>query len=225
MVERAVPARQVVIELAVDKVEAHMAGRPCHSGFDFTAQMRVVCSDMIGRIPELGHIDLRRVAISFSQARKRVQHGMFASLTPLRFENGADTGDQHGQRWRVQKLCDEEGREMLYVLRFYLPRFMDLEFKEKLVTILHELWHISPDFNGDLRRHPGRCYVHSRSQDQYDARMAELAEDWLALSPPRDLIGFLNLPFDELRKTYGRVVGLRIRQPKLIPVSDGATRP
>ena len=32
--------------------------------FDFTAQMRAVCQDMVARLPELAHIDLDQVAIS-----------------------------------------------------------------------------------------------------------------------------------------------------------------
>ena len=39
-----------------------------------------LCADMVGRLPELGHIDLDRVQVSFIQARKRVRHGLWASL-------------------------------------------------------------------------------------------------------------------------------------------------
>ena len=58
-------------------------------------------------------------------------------------------------------------------------RFMDVDFEEKLVTIFHELWHVSPRFDGDLRRHPGRCYMHTGSQKDYDAQMLRLARRWL----------------------------------------------
>jgi len=188
------------------------------AGFDFTSQIRDVCSDMVSRLPELSHIDIKQVAISFSQARKRVKHGLYATTTPMRFEDGALTGVRRGRKYSVQRLFDDNQREMLYIVSFYLPRFMDVCFKEKLITIIHELWHISPDFNGDLRRHSGRCYVHTHSQKKYDAEMARLVDIWLSLSPPPELYEFLHDNFDELNGKYGRIYGIKIPHPKLLPV-------
>lgn len=184
--------------------------------FDFTAHMRLVCSDMILRLEELRHIDLARVAVSFAQARKRVTHGLFASLTPLRFAGGQETTVRRGRCYHVQKLYNSSGREMFYVLTFYLPRFMDLDFREKLITIVHELWHISPQFDGDIRRHEGRCFAHTGSQKQYDAQMDLLAQRWLSLGPPEELWGFLAGGFDDLAGRHGRIVGVKIPRPKLI---------
>ncbi len=127
---------------------------------DFTARMRAICVDMTQRLDELAHIDMNRVAVCFCQARKRVRHGIFASLTPLRFQGGQTTTVRRGRTMAIQRMLDREGREMLYLLSFYVPRFLDLDLREKLITIVHELWHISPHFNGDIRRHEGRCYAH-----------------------------------------------------------------
>jgi len=187
-------------------------------GFDFTWHMRLVCEDMVRRLPELQHIDLSRVAIGWCRTRKRVSHGLYASLTPMRFEGGAVTELRGDQRYGVQRLVGEQGQEMLYILSFYLPRFMDTTMSEKLITILHELWHISPSFDGDLRRHPGRCYAHTASQEQYDRQMAELAAKWLVLNPPRSMYEFLGLRLEQLMARYGRIYGTRIPQPKLIPM-------
>ena len=46
---------------------------------------------------------------------------------------------------------------MLYVMTFCLPRFLEQSFDDKFVTIFHELFHIGPSFDGDFRRHSGRC--------------------------------------------------------------------
>ncbi len=195
-----------------------------NSGFDFTLHMRHLCTDMVTRLPDLHHIDLDRVAISFSQARRRVMHGLQATLTPMRFEGGAHTGLRRGRKYTVQKLIGPGGREMLYILSFYLPRFMDTDFREKLITIFHELWHISPQFDGDLRRHEGRCYAHSNSQKDYDLEMGRLADRWLALSPPVETYAFLHDSFDTLRRQHGGVFGIKIQQPKLIPVGGNDAR-
>ncbi len=188
------------------------------AGFDFTAAMRHLCQDMASRLPELGHIDLSRVAFSFSQARKRVSHGLHASLTPMRFAGGAQQSVIRGRRYRVSTLAGPAGHEMLYILSFYLPRFMDTTLEEKLSTTLHELWHIGPQFDGDLRRHEGRCYAHGGSQREYDLQMEQLSQRWLAEDPPLHVYEFLQLSFDELVAEHGKVHGTRVRTPKLIPM-------
>lgn len=174
---------------------------------------------MIARLPELAHIDLSRVAISFSQARKNVGHGLQATLTPMRFEQGRLWTERQGRRYTAQRLFDDDGQEYLYILSFYLPRFLNHRFEEKLVTILHELWHISPNFDGDMRRHEGRCYIHSSSEREYDAAMARLANKWLEMEPPLAVYRFLELSFAELQQQFGRVYGTKIPNPRLIPYS------
>lgn len=188
-------------------------------GFDFTFHARRVCQDMVARLPELAHVDLTRVAVSFTQARKPGPYGLYASLTPLRFAHGARVERRRGRYYRSQVLYDAQGREMLYILTFCLPRFMDLEFREKLATILHELWHIGPRFDGDIRRHSGRCYVHSSSRQHYDAAMLRLAERWLALGPDPALTAFLHDRFEDLIRQHGRVYGLKVTRPKLLPIT------
>lgn len=188
-------------------------------GFDFTAHMREVCRQIVGGDRRLAHIDLDRVAIAFAQARRRVNYGLQASLTPMRFEGGATTIVRRGRRYAAQRLRDKNGREILYILTFYLPRFMDQPFLEKLITVFHELWHIDPTFNGDLRRHAGRCYAHTHSQAEYDERMRQMALEWLDSGPPAESYDFLKLDFAALRTQYGSVFGLRIPRPKLIPIA------
>ena len=186
-------------------------------GFDFTHHIRELTVDIVARVPQLNHIDMKRVAVSFSQARKRVLYGLQASLTPLRFEGGARAGRHRGRLVSVQEVRDESGREMLYILTFYLPRFLDLDLSEKLTTIFHELWHISPRFDGDLRRHAGRCYAHSHSQAAYEAQFEPLIADYLAQRPVETLPEFLHADFSCLKRTHGRIYGVRIPRPKLIP--------
>jgi hypothetical protein len=173
---------------------------------------------MVARMGELSHIEMSRVAVSFCQTRKAVLHGMFASLTPLRFAGGATTTVRRGRELTIQRVCDRGGREMLYILSFYLPRFQNLDFREKLITVLHELWHISPDFSGDIRRHAGRYHAHTHSQSEYDDEMGHLAERWLALGPPEELWRFLQDDFGQLAARHGGIVGLKLRRPRIVPI-------
>src|SRR5436190_17603465 len=184
-------------------------------GFDYSLHIRHLAADMIGRLPELAHIDLGRVAVAVCQARKSVSHGIFASLTPLRFAGGAVTTVRRGRPHAIQRVEGPDGREMLYILSIYLPRFQNLVFREKLITVLHELWHISPRFDGDIRRHAGRYHAHSHSQAEYDREMGLLADRWLAAGPPADLWAFPEGDFAQLSARHSRIVGLRIRRPRI----------
>lgn len=197
----------------VTRSDAHGDG-----GFDFSRRMWDLCQDAAVRLGDLGHVDMARVAVSFSQTRSRVLHGLQAKLTPLRFQGGSLQQRRSGRLWTVERLYDASGHEMLYILSFYLPRFMEQPPQEKLTTIFHELWHISPTFDGDLRRFPGRCYAHSPRQKHFDEHAAWLARQWLDQQPPPHLYEFLGYSFNELVRRYGRVYGLKIRVPKLIPL-------
>lgn len=193
-----------------------VATRRC---FDFTAHMEDLCRVICGTSPQMSHIDCDHVAFSFAQTRKRGPYGMWASLTPLRFQNGALVERRHGQDYSVQRLYDEQGREMLYILAFYLPRFLELSYDEKLDTVFHELWHVSPQFDGDIRRFTGRCFAHSHSQAEYDRQVSHLVATWLADHGHPPEADFLRYSFAELRETHGTIVGRRVTQPKLIPLS------
>ncbi len=191
------------------------AGQASPAGFDFTAHMRRLCHSLVSDLPELAHIELDLVAIRFCQVRNAAAHGVLASLTPLRFEQGSRVTIRRGQSWRIDPVRDPSGREMLYLLSFYLPRFCNYPFAEKLATVVHELWHIGPSFDGDLRRHPGRCYAHSPRQRDFDAHAAGLAEKWLQRDPPAQTHAFLRSSFRELAREHGSVFGLRMPTPRL----------
>lgn len=190
--------------------------------FNFTQAVRAVCESMTERVPELSHIDMRRVAVGFCQARKRVPHGLQASLTPLRFEGGSRWTIERGKRYTCPQMFAPDGTEYLYLLNFYLPRFLDHSLGEKLTTIVHELWHIGEQFDGDLRRHEGRCYVHGPSQKEFDRTSARLAGVWMASEPPAELFAFLRLNFRQLHTKFGGVCGSRYPAPKLVRLKDAS---
>ncbi len=186
-------------------------------GFDFTAHMRLLVDDISGRIGELSHVDTDRMAIGFAQVRNGSRFGLQASVTPMRFENGQIYRRRRGRQWTTQKILNESGHECLYLLKFYLPRFLNQTFEEKLTTLFHELWHISPMFNGDLRRFEGRYYAHSGSQRRYDEAMRQLSQRWLGMRPPSQLYEFLRSDHAQLCHEHGFVFGMRLPSPKVIP--------
>jgi predicted metallopeptidase len=200
----------------------HAPGRiptgPENLPFDFCGHIRRLCGDIARRSGELAHLHVPRILFGMTQARSSRTHGLQARVTPLRFHSGQLTRIRHGVAYQVQRYF-VNGREMLYLITFCLPRFLDQGFEEKFVTLFHELYHISPAFDGDLRRHHGRCQFHSHSKRRYDEQMAQLARAYLATRPDPSLHAFLRLNFAQLVERHGSVVGVVVPRPKLVPVA------
>jgi hypothetical protein len=190
---------------------------PGERAFDFCTAVRRVCEDVVARCPELSHIDPSRLLFGATQARNHLHHGLQARVTPLRFPGGRLTRQRHGITYQVQRyLCGDV--EYLYLVTFCLPRFLNQDFDSKLITLFHELYHISPAFDGDLRRYQGRYNIHSHSQRCYDERMGELARTYLAHHPDQSRLEFLRLDFAQLEQQYGGVAAVIVPRPKIVPL-------
>lgn len=190
---------------------------PPERAFDFCGHARALCADLVAGCPELAHIDVSRLLLGMTQARSGRQHGLQARVTPLRFPKGDLVRQRRGVCYQVQR-CVVDGREMLYLVTFCLPRFLDQSFDDKFVTLFHELYHISPAFDGDLRRHKGRYAMHSHSKRDYDAHMAQLARSYLSRCRNGRLHDFLRMSFAQLQHRHGSVVSVVVPRPKLVPV-------
>ena len=185
--------------------------------FNFCDHIRRLCADVAACCAGFRHIDVSRLLFTVTQARSHRLHGLQARVTPLRFRGGSLVRHRSGTQYRVQRYF-VGNEEMLYVVGFCLPRFLDQDFDDKLITLFHELYHISPDFDGDLRRHRGRYSVHSHSKRNYDRHMADLARAYLGNGANTALGDFLRLNFSQLEQCHGKVVGVVVPRPKLIPL-------
>jgi hypothetical protein len=218
------PAPRLALRLAARRpirlpdVPANIDSGPADKPFDLSAALHTLCTDVAARSPAFAHLDTGRMAFSVIRSRSAARHGLQARITPLRFPGGEVVGRHRRRTYQVQRFTID-GREILYLVSFVLPRFLNREFIDKLVTVFHELYHVSPAFDGDLRRHAGRYSAHSASQKKYDAHMAELVRDYLAREPDPAVYAFLKLSFGQLCRRHGAVVGLHLPRPKLLPLA------
>lgn len=192
---------------------------PKTQAFHYTNAVRAVVTDIVETMEEFRHVDLKRVLVAFAQARQQSKHGTYATCFPLRFEGGAREMLHQGRRYQMPVVRTLEEEEALYILYFMLPRFHDeTDYHEKLATIIHELFHISPLFNGDIRRFPGKNFAHGHSRELYHAAMRKLADKYLATSPRAHSHEFLRVPWAELAARPGGIVGMQIARPRPVPV-------
>ena len=63
------------------------------------------------------------------------------------------------------------GKKIKYSIEFSFPRFMLISPQEKLKTIIHELYHISPTFDGTLRK-----FRHGKA---FDNRIENITDDYI----------------------------------------------
>jgi len=190
---------------------------PAEQPFDFCGHVQRLCADIVRGSEALRHIDVSRLLFAVTQARSGRTHGLQARVTPLRFHEGQLRRRRRGISYQVQRYFVGD-QEMLYVMTFCLPRFLDQDFDDKFITLFHELYHIGPAFDGDLRRHEGRYAIHSHSKRGYDEYMADLARSYLANGADPELHGFLRLNFAQLQRRHDHVVGVVVPRPKLIPI-------
>jgi predicted metallopeptidase len=184
---------------------------------NLTAELERLIADIVAKSAEFSHIDPRRLLVCVNSSRNST-HGAFAKIHPLRFHGGELTRVLKRGRSRIACIMPEvrhNGVEMLYVIYFTLPRFMDRPLLEKLVTIFHELYHISPAFDGDIRRFPGRNFAHGSSAKKYNLLMAGFVDKYLQLPSSRELVAFLDGDMAELRLKFRAIVGRKMTMPKI----------
>lgn len=201
--------------------QAGLTTGPAGAPFDFCGHVHRLCADIVRCCEALRHIDVSRLLFAMTQARISRSYGLQARTTPFRLRDGLLTRQRRSVTYQVQRYFVGP-HEILYLLTFCLPRFLDQAFDDKFITLFHELYHISPAFNGDLRRHDGRYTIHSHSKRGYDQYMADLAREYLASRPDPALHAFLRLNFAQLEEKHGSVRGVVVPRPKLIPIGQGS---
>lgn len=186
---------------------------------NLTGELERLIGHIVREVPDLGHIDPHQLLVCISTTRNGGIHGTYAKIHPLRFEGGARTTT--ARRGRRAFTCtmptvEHLGTEILYIIYFLVPRFLNLPQREKLITVFHELYHVSPRFNGDLRRFPGRNFAHGSSTKKYNALMGELVDHYTQGLEDRSHLAFLDGTMDDLRRRHASIVGRKFAAPRLI---------
>lgn len=178
-----------------------------------TDALHEVITHVCPNVGMLSYVDPSRVLVCYAKAKTRSLHGIYAKISPTRFPGGSKTIEHRGHRYIYPPII-VDSQEMLYVMYFYYPRFQNLRFESKMLTIFHELYHILPAFDGTLRRFPGKYHAHGRSKEEYDEALKPSINAYLEKYGSADRLDFLKMDFRELEKRFGYVVGNTIKMPR-----------
>jgi hypothetical protein len=184
---------------------------------NLTGELERLIRDITARTPQLHHVMPDKLLVCVSTGRT-TRGGSLAKIHPLRFAGGERS--VKARRGRRSVLCTmptikHQGEEMLYVIYFLVPRFLELPLREKLITIFHELYHISPACDGDIRRFPGRNYAHGSSTKSYNLLMGKFVDAYLEMIPERSALDFLEGDLASLRSRHKAIVGRRLQAPRI----------
>jgi predicted metallopeptidase len=185
---------------------------------NLTRELEQLVTDIVSQVSDFRHIDPAKVLLCVSSTRGGGVQGTFAKIHPLRFPGGSRTREV--KRARRVYTCTmptvtHRDNDILYIIYFLVPRFLNLSLREKLITIFHELYHISPNFDGDIRRFPGRNFAHGSSRKRYNALMEVLLDRYLQDKKDLASFGFLEVDMAALRARYQTIVARKYPAPKL----------
>lgn len=188
------------------------------STLNLTAELERLIRHIIDSHVEFAHIDPSRVLVCVTTSRGSSSHGTYAKIHPLRFPGGHTVHKtRRGRHNLLYTMPDiaHNGVEMLYIVYFMLPRFIDRPLREKLITVFHELYHISPHFDGDIRRFPGRNFAHGGSTSRYNILMGRFVDEYLQNPESADYTAFMDCNMSGLRSRHRAIVGRKMPMPKI----------
>lgn len=116
---------------------------------NFDSTIRALLTDVASRMEEFAHIEPARILVVVGEARRASR----ATVKPLTFPGRKSIDVETGLRRPLVKL---RGKRMLYTITLRPLFFRASTARGRVTTILHELFHISKNFDGTLserRRH------------------------------------------------------------------------
>lgn len=175
--------------------------------------MTLLVEDVVKTHPAFSHIVPENILVAISPSNGS-RNGVVAKLRPMRFEGGSKTRLVCGMEYTAPEV-NINGNNILYIVYFHLPRFLNHgNHRSKLATVLHELYHISPLFNGDIRRFPGKNYAHGNSRKGYDELINTYTEEYIKTGTHPGVGAFLEYRYSELKRKCGAIYGDMIRIPR-----------
>ncbi len=185
-----------------------------------TDVLTVIIQEIVTSIPAFTHIDPSRMLVCCASNRRNSRGSTFGKLVPMRFKNGEKIQKFRGNYYSIPPLM-HENREILYIIYFYMPRFFDLNAYHKLRVILHELYHINPGFNGDIRRMGEYKASHGGSKKKFDEYFEDELKEFYSRIHNKPYMKFLTLDSRELYRTFSDVYARRMKVPRPVRVPSG----
>lgn len=177
-----------------------------------------IINDMINSTVEFKSFDLNRILVCCASNRKDYRGATYGKLFPLRFKDGSEIVRHNGKLYTIPKVKFNE-YEILYIIYLYIPKFFNLTPEDKIRVMFHELYHISPEFNGDIRRMGRFKAAHGHSKKSFEEKYIEYAESYLKKIQNSSHLNFLKMNSEEIQNSFKTVKYRRMKSIKPVLLS------
>ncbi|MFP4379390.1 MAG: hypothetical protein ACLFUS_02720 [Candidatus Sumerlaeia bacterium] len=172
----------------------------------YTELARRAIADMSRTVQPLRHIDPDHVCVMAANRLSRSRYGNLAQCYALREKLSRDLQYWYNPRnrhivkitpWVLRKNVSIElgGQAMLYMILLRLPRLLGYN---PLETLIHELIHIAPAFDGSLRE--------ARHGKRFDRMVHACMREWRRCGD-RELVAAMDCDYETLTREYGSLAG------------------
>lgn len=172
-----------------------------------------VITDIAAECPSFSHIEPDKLLVCIATNRGGSRGATFGKLVPLRFEKGSRILNHHGRLYSIPEI-HHNGKKIRYLIYFYMPRFFDLPVEEKIRVIFHELYHISADFDGDIRRMGKVKKAHGHSRKHFDSNFEDEQIRFTSRLKEKPYLSVLSMNTAQLKRNWNRITGRRMKVPK-----------
>lgn len=180
---------------------------------NLTDILTLIIHDMVNSTEEFKSFDLNKILVCCASNRKDFRGATYGKLLPLRFKNGSEIIKHKGKFYTIPKVIMND-IEILYVIYLYIPKFFNLSAKDKVNVMFHELYHINPEFNGDIRRMGEFKSAHGHSRKAFEEKYIEYADVFFDKIKNTPYYNFLQMNTDEIQANFKKVKYRRMKSIK-----------
>ena len=187
------------------------------NSINLTDVLTLVIYDIIKSTDEFKSFDINRILVCCASNRKDSKGAIYGKLQPLRFRDGSEIIEHNKGYYAIPKVVLNK-IEIFYILYLYIPKFFDLTIKDKINVIFHELYHISPEFNGDIRRMSNVKSAHGHSKKSFEERYIKYADRYFSKLNETPFYNFLQMNLEDIKKQFKVIQYRRMKlvKPQLI---------
>lgn len=177
---------------------------------NITDILTLIIHNMIKTTNEFKSFDINKILICCASNRKDFKGATYGKLLPLRFKDGSEIIKHNGRFYTIPKV-KINNIEILYIIYFYIPKFINLSAKDKVNVMFHELYHINPEFNGDIRRMGKFKSAHGHSRKSFEEKYIEFADTFFTGIKETPYYNFLQMNSEDIQNQFKKIKYQRMK--------------
>jgi len=182
---------------------------------NLTDILTLIINEAINKSKIFSNFDINNILIAGAKNKTGCKKGTYSKVIPMRFRDGASIIKYNEDKYCIPRL-KISGIEILYIIYFFIPSFFELDPRQKIDVIFHELFHISPDFNGDIRRIGEKKYFHGYSSEKYTELFSDESETFYKYIMGTKYSYFLQMKFKDFQEHFKKIKMRKVKKPKAV---------